>query len=453
MLGRGGMADVWLGIDERLGRPVAVKVLDRANQSDRSTAVRFNLEARTVARLAHPNIVAVYDVGTDNDAPYLVMELVEGPSVAQLLQDGPLDIGTAIGIAGQICDALEAAHEAGVVHRDVKPANVLVTAAGRVKVCDFGIARPALAAQVGVTGAAIAVGTSEYMAPEQVTGGPLDHRADLYGLGCLLYAMLTGHPPFSGDTPMRVVWQHLHQVPTRAAAVRPGIPADLDALVGGLLAKDPADRPGTAAEVRRRLASLSSPPATAARTSQHPVRAHAALPSPTHALPTLDVANEPPHRESRLRLGPAGIAAVAVGVAVVTALVVAMLAAGRPAPSAAQPSSTPSSAAPSRTPSAPPLTQPPADPLTATRAAIQNELDAGQLDRDAARDLNSRLDDVARRIAEGDGEEAAGKLADLRRRLGDLRNRGKITEAGYEAVLARLNQLAATLPATRRGKD
>ncbi|WP_344407349.1 protein kinase domain-containing protein, partial [Dactylosporangium fulvum] len=237
ILGRGGMAEVRRGFDRRLERPVAIKVLHRAGLDDPAMLTRFDREARTVARLAHPNIVAVHDVGTDDGVPYLVMELVEGRSLAEALAGGPLAVREVARVGTQVCDALAAAHAAGVVHRDVKPANILLSATGHVKVCDFGIARLPGAAQVHLTASATALGTTAYMAPEQAASGQVDARADLYALGCVLFEMLTGRPPFTADTPVRVLWQHVHEQPAPVSALRPGVPPELDALVAALLAK------------------------------------------------------------------------------------------------------------------------------------------------------------------------------------------------------------------------
>jgi eukaryotic-like serine/threonine-protein kinase len=205
VLGRGGMATVWRGVDQRLGRPVAIKLLDRADTADPIMLQRFDREARTAGGLTHPNIVAVYDVGTDNGVPYLVMELIDGTSVAALLAGGPLPVDQAVDVARQTCDALGMTHAQGVVHRDIKPANILLTTTtGTVKVCDFGIARLAHQ-QTNLTAPHTAIGTSAYMAPEQASGAPVDARTDLYALGCVMYAMLTGHPPFTGDNPLAVL--------------------------------------------------------------------------------------------------------------------------------------------------------------------------------------------------------------------------------------------------------
>ncbi|MEV6931491.1 protein kinase, partial [Dactylosporangium sp. NPDC051485] len=241
VIGRGGMADVWLAVDRRLGRPVAVKMLHDDGGADPSLPERFEREAHTAAQLSHPSIVAVYDVGVHDGTPYLVMELVQGHSLADELAAGPLDPRRAVRIAEQVCDALAAAHDAGVVHRDVKPANILISDEGGVKVCDFGIARITGRAQTALTAPATVIGTSSYMAPEQVLGEPVDARTDLYALGCVLYAMLTGRPPFIAGSPVQIAWQQVHQAAEPVTALRPGLPPRLAGLVGALLAKRATD--------------------------------------------------------------------------------------------------------------------------------------------------------------------------------------------------------------------
>ncbi|WP_146231049.1 serine/threonine-protein kinase, partial [Micromonospora sicca] len=282
LLGTGGMGEVWRGRDLRLDRPVAIKVLTEAGLDEPMAAERFDREARAAARLTHPHIVAVYDFGTEADDSYLVMELVEGRTVAALIADGPLPVEQAVSIAMQACDGIAAAHVAGVVHRDVKPGNLIVTPSGTVKICDFGIARlPPAGGQNTLTGPATKLGTSSYMSPEQALGRPVDPRTDLYSLGCTLYAMLAGVPPFSGD-PLSVLHQHVNEPPPPLRTRRPDVPVDLDALASELLAKDPADRPTDATTVRGRLAALlaSSDAATAAAA---PVTVAAGPPAPAGA--------------------------------------------------------------------------------------------------------------------------------------------------------------------------
>ncbi|BCB80856.1 hypothetical protein Pflav_072660 [Phytohabitans flavus] len=254
-LGRGGTATVWRGVDLVTGTPVAVKVLDREHATRPVALERLRREAEAVARLEHPNIVASHELAIDGEAGFLAMELVDGPNVADLLLNGGwLPVEQAVAVAEQVCAALAAAHQAGVIHRDIKPGNLIVSRSGQVKVCDFGIARlQDRDGSAALTAHSQVIGTCEYMAPEQATGEPVDARTDLYALGCVLYAMLTGRPPFVGETAVAVLHQHLNNAPVPVRTVRPDVPPELDDLVGRLLAKRPADRPATADQVRERL--------------------------------------------------------------------------------------------------------------------------------------------------------------------------------------------------------
>ncbi|MFJ4923510.1 serine/threonine-protein kinase [Streptomyces sp. NPDC088725] len=242
-LGRGGMGEVWRAVDEVLGRPVAVKLLlGRGN--DAATLDRFQLEARTAARLSDPHVVSVYDVGSCEDRLYLVMELLEGRSLAEELSaHGPFSPGRAARIGGQTAAGLAAAHRQGVVHRDVKPANLLLDSEGDVKIGDFGIARFAdESAAVPATPGQI-IGTTPYLAPERALGQPAGGPADMYGLGCVLYELLVGRPPFLAESPAGVAYQHVDAVPDPPSLHRSDVPEPFDALVLGLLAKDPLERP------------------------------------------------------------------------------------------------------------------------------------------------------------------------------------------------------------------
>jgi len=283
VIGRGGMSTVYRATDEVLGRDVAVKVLLPAlAEQDPTYAARFEREARAAAALASSAVVTVFDTGTDEDGgQYIVMEYVSGHSLAELLAQGrPLPVSEAIRIAARVGDALQAAHEAGILHRDIKPANVMVADDGSVKLLDFGIARQLDG--VTLTQAASVVGTAAYMAPERALGQPGDARADVYSLGCLLYAMLTGRPPFSGEIAAALLHQQINADPVPPSRLEAGVPAGLDALVLAMLAKAPDARPGTAAEVGQRLGAL----ARGATAATVPLAAATASTVPLGAAPT-----------------------------------------------------------------------------------------------------------------------------------------------------------------------
>jgi len=261
VIGRGGMSTVYRATDLVLGRTVAVKVLlDVLAEEDPSYVARFEREARAAAALHSPAVVTVYDSGADGASRYIVMEHVAGESLAaRLRREGRLAAEEAVRVAREVAAALATAHAAGILHRDVKPANVMLTPAGGVKVLDFGIARPLHEATL--THVSSLVGTAAYMPPERATGGAGDERSDVYSLGCLLYAMLTGDPPFRGEVPAALLHQHLSAAPQPPSRLAPGVPPPLDRLVLEMLAKDPARRPQTASEVRNRLKSLGRPTA------------------------------------------------------------------------------------------------------------------------------------------------------------------------------------------------
>jgi len=264
LIAKGGMAEVWEAVDDILGRPVAVKILHPHLAADESFRERFRREAVAAARLAHPNVVATFDAGTDGEITFIVMELVEGKTLRQILNEvGPLPPGRTVHIGAQVADALHYAHKSGVVHRDVKPANILMCADGRVKVADFGIAkaveesepdRPSPADALTSTGSI--VGTAQYLSPEQVDGRAVDGRTDVYALGVVLYEMLCGRPPFSGDTDMAVALKHVTAAPLAPRQVRGGIPRALEEVVQRAMAKPPEARYPSAAELQTALVSV-----------------------------------------------------------------------------------------------------------------------------------------------------------------------------------------------------
>jgi eukaryotic-like serine/threonine-protein kinase len=247
------MATVWRGTDEVLGRPVAVKVLHEELARDPEVMERFRMEAIAAARLSHPAVVRVFDTGVDEDICYIVMELFEGTTLSDVIgRDGGLSPGKAARIVRGALQGLAHAHREGIVHRDVKPGNILVDDSGFVKVTDFGIAKAAFAAHDLTTTGSL-LGTATYLAPEQVEGGTVDGRADLYATGIVLYEALTGRPPFEADTHLATATMRLTKAPTPPGSLRPGIPRPLERVVIKALARAPEDRFQTAEEMTSEL--------------------------------------------------------------------------------------------------------------------------------------------------------------------------------------------------------
>ena len=269
LLGSGGMAQVYLAHDELLDRNVALKILRDQYAEDEGFVERFKREAQSVASLSHPNIVPIYDWGRSEDgAYYMAMEYVPGGMLKdRIKRDGTLGPGAASGVALQIADALQAAHERGMVHRDIKPQNVLVTRTGDVKVTDFGIAR---AASSTATATGIVLGTAGYMSPEQAKGEPVGPRSDLYSLGVVLYEMLTGNLPYEADSAIAQAIKHINERPCSPRKANPEVPEALDALTIKLLAKNPGDRYASAAELADDLERVRSglPPAAVEKTER-----------------------------------------------------------------------------------------------------------------------------------------------------------------------------------------
>ena len=262
LIGRGGMASVYRGYDQTLGRTVAIKVLKADLAGDAAFRTRFRLEAQAASRMAHPTIVRVFDAGEDVETgvdgherpvPYIVMELVHGRLLKDVIAEGPVPTDDALRYVDGILEALEYSHRAGVVHRDIKPGNVMITDSGRVKVMDFGIARAVSDSSSTVAETTAIVGTAAYFSPEQAKGESVDARADLYSTGVVLYELLTGRPPFRGDTPVAVAYQHVSEAPVPPSEIVETVPRALDAIVLRALAKDPFQRPQDAASFREAL--------------------------------------------------------------------------------------------------------------------------------------------------------------------------------------------------------
>ncbi|MBK9064974.1 MAG: serine/threonine protein kinase [Acidobacteria bacterium] len=306
VLGRGGMADVWRAVDVKLARTVAVKVIHASYAEDPHFAERFLREARVVASLEHPNILPVYDFGEEDGIPFLVMPHLAGGTLRDRLRGAPAPLGLAAGWIRQLADALDAAHAAGVLHRDVKPANVLLGKDDRVFLADFGIAKM-VETMTGLTATGVVVGTPLYMAPEQAQGRPASPATDRYALAVVAYEILAGRPPFEGDNPLSLMHQHV-STPAPALSSRVGgLPAGLDAVLAAALSKDPARRPPTC----RALADAVSAFLPAGATAPTVIRTPAAARPPSL---TSDATALTPVRRSRRGLAW-GAAAGAVALA------------------------------------------------------------------------------------------------------------------------------------------
>lgn len=252
-IGEGGMARVYAGRDLRLNRRVAIKIPHAHFVGDADFLDRFRHEAQAAAMLSHPNIVDVYDVGKDGDIHYIVMEYVEGVDLKALIaREAPLPVARAVAIAEQLARGLAVAHRAGMVHRDIKPQNVIINEGGQARITDFGVAKSHLSTALTETG--VAFGTVDYLSPEQAQGRPATAQSDIYSLGIVLYEMLTGRLPFSGDSAVVVAMKHVQEEPVSPRRLNPQIPASLELLVLRAMAKDPAQRPRSAQEFAQQLA-------------------------------------------------------------------------------------------------------------------------------------------------------------------------------------------------------
>lgn len=497
VLGTGAMARVWQAGDLVLGRQVAVKVLDPALARDPEYVARFAREARNAAMLPpHAGIVGIYDSGIDDDgAVYLVMELVTGRTLAeQLAAYGPPAPGEACRIAAEVAGALAVAHGAGLVHRDIKPGNIMLTDTGGVKVVDFGIAR----AQAGdaLTRAGAVLGSPAYMAPEQITGSPVDARTDLYSLGVALYQMLTGTPPFAGDDQFAVLQRHLSEIPAPPSALRPGVSAQIDQVVARLLAKDPAARPQTAEDAAQLItAAHAGGPAPVPGISPNAIATLPLAAQGAQGTQVMTASSGSGHRGA----GGSGLTwrrrpdVIVVGVVVLLALVGlavwALAGSGSPAPAAASSTvATPSvsvspssalvvvptaSAAPSTTSSSPSASPSPtaspsvtsstfAQALTALQQTVTAQGAAGALKADAQQNLDKQIQNMRQIVTQAETQisqnpqnktqiqqNAVQQLDDqirtMRQQVADFVQHGSATPAASTAINNALDQLQQTL--------
>ena len=432
-IGRGGMGQVWRGTDSVLGREVAVKTIDLRTLHDETGAARFEREARATAGLSHPGVVTVHDTGVEGDTAYIVMELLPGPTLADRIADGPVPVEEVVEVGRQVASALDAAHARGLVHRDIKPANVAYAADGRVRILDFGIAQLAESAGSQVlTATHTVMGTAEYLSPEQALGGRVDGRADLYALGCVLYAMLAGRPPFRAPTPVATMLMHANDPVPDVRTLRPDTPDWLADVVHALLAKNPDERPAGAASVAEALESREA--LAGAVTTVLPAAGYAATQrldtAPPPPPPVVPVTAGPGDQEAERRGGSALTWVLAlVALAALGLLAWQLLNNGDPEPGASTtPTASattapetseapPTSEAPSPTPTTTPTTESPspttdpADAVTSALVAFSGEvgtLEAEQLvTPDAAKTLDDQTRKIQQALRQDDGEKVS----------------------------------------------
>jgi predicted Ser/Thr protein kinase len=448
-LGEGGMARVFKGTDQVLGRPVAVKVLAGRYAGDDQFVTRFRREAQAAAALNHPNVVSVFDTGDDGRDHYIVMEFVEGETLAHLLRrEGRVDPDRAGRIAEEVATALQAAHDRGLVHRDVKPGNVMIDRDGRVKVMDFGIARAAADDTLTQTGAVL--GTAAYLSPEQARGDRVDARSDLYSLGSVLYEMLSGRPPFTGDSPVSIAYRHVNDVPDPPSTHRPGVPPELEAVVMRALEKDPERRYGSAEEFRRAV--------TAARGAGVPTAPIAPSGDDTQVMPVAAPPVTGPPAPPNRRTGRSGLprwlplALVAAAVLALAGILALALAGDEPRPdrgNQAQEAPPAGESPPPEEESPPPVeVGTPDEALQAFESVLTAAVAEGAMTLEAAQRVADRVDAAAERYVGGDLEGALRELSKAHDELDKAASKGEVaSEETALQVHQGIDAIAASMEA------
>jgi eukaryotic-like serine/threonine-protein kinase len=465
-LGTGGMAEVFVATDLVLGRLVAVKRMPASAIADETARARFAREARALARVNHPNVVTVFDAIEDEGRPFLVMELVDGITLRDALDGNTgLPPSRAIAIAAEIAAGLAAVHAQGIVHRDLKPSNVFITTSGTVKIGDFGIAR--IASDPALTRTGEMFGSAPYVAPEQVRGDAVDDRADLYALGCVMFEMLSGRPPFEGDDAMSLTYHHVHTEPPRLETLMPGMPGALGSIVHQLLAKDPEDRPRTAEDVGMALVSVPDiapdiRPDGRGDVATVEVATTERVPrTVTAVLPPARAGDEPAQRTFAPWIPWAVLAALGL-----TALLVLNAVTGWNFGAATQQrsssresaSSRPSpvsSASPSTSPAA--ATLPPvfssSDAALGLVTLVREMESAGAVDDHLAKDLEHGADDVVKDLDHGDVDKAFEDIGRMRDGLASAVDRGEVSPEDGQTLQAAIDRLESTVEQTGSSGD
>ncbi len=431
VLGRSLMSEVRRGEDIRLCRPVAIKLL--RDDGDPRSVARFEREAQILARLHDPNIVVVFDTGVDGRDRFIVMELIEGPTLRQLLDDeGGLGLERATEIAGGIASALGSAHALGIVHRDVKPSNVLLPPDGGVKLVDMGIARLLSAEALTITLSAL--GTARYMSPEQAQGGRLDGRSDLYSLGCVLFEMLAGRTPFEG-TPVALSYAHTHTPAPRVRSINGAVPAAMDDLVAAMLEKDPADRPQTAEDVQRSLGAALTQGAVAQTAPTAPIEGVRA-PTPPGPRPPAGT-----RRTVRRRARPTLV--IALGGLLGVIVLIALASAGPDGRTSAFGPSPHRSGSPAMQGPSPVDTGSPASERPSPQEAAAVVLDAvgdgvetGEITGHLGNEIRHTIDEILRETDKGaDIDKSLEELDDFRGKMSEAVEKGEITSAARASAI------------------
>lgn len=435
VLGTGGMATVWRARDEMLGREVAVKVLNPQFATDPGFLARFEREARHAAAVSHPRLVTVFDCGVERGTPFIVMELVAGRTLRRVLDEtGVLPPEHAVAVAAAVCEGLEAAHAAGLVHRDITPANIVLNG-DEVKILDFGIARADGTRAATATGTVL--GTAAYLSPEQASGRPAGPQSDLYSLGCVLFEMLAGRPPFTADSAVGLAYRQVHDDPGPPSAWRPGLPAGLDRVTGLLLAKDPAARPPGAAAARASLLAALGPPGPG-------------------GTAVLDAPPDPPRRARRPRTVETVLAAALAAslLALTMVLMTGQPGGGAPAagssPTAAHPPAAATRRGPSavsRTASAPPPAS--LSPAAAAAATLVGDLKEGvadgQVTQQAGQNLFNQLQQVLFPPPGQDAQQLQQQYSQLVQAYTQDKSQGEITGQAVTALSGAIGALGAAL--------